>query len=775
MTLAGRNDSLQGYLTCVGLFLLLFARLLFGSLSNAMTADEPSHLASGYAWLARGQAAFWTLSERGHPLLVDAWLALPLYIAQPDVPLEDLPGWQGSYGTFIHSFRRYLDPTRRALLAGRVPEMLLTVLLAAVVYRWGRDLWSSRAGWLALAALVLDPTLVAHGRLATNGVGLVAMGTLALYVAWRWWRRTDWRHAIGLGVLLAATMLSKQSGILWAGAIALGTLYLGVAERRPWRFWAQAMAVGAVSLLLIWATYGFSFGPVPALSISLPAPLHWQGILRHRDDTGHKLVYALGMRRAGSWWWYFILAFAIKNSLPFLLAVGAGAAVLVRRRVVPDRVCALGIFFVLYTAVALVVGMNIGYRHMLPIHPILYLIVAGGLCRWAWAEQRHGWRKWTLGALGIWYIVGTAWIYPYELAYFGELAGGPAQGYRYLSDSNVDWGQSGYVVQDYVRTHPDVNTEPPDARLHPSPGRYVVGASYWQGLGLGDPGVYEWFRHREPDAVLNYSHLIFDVQPLNVRWFAQCDTPRLPLERDAVVQGMGRDDLRLLRFDCTQAWIYPGGGGAGIYALPRPRIGDPGVCFPSMLPCPNAPEDPFVATHIAHGRLSFEQAQDAQLSPSLLYEWLPGGIAFPFSSAAYAPRGGAPPSELRAADPLDAPVTMNGTLSFLGAVAYPDQDVLNVETWWQVEGGPSPRPFSIMGQLVAASGETVGMYDKLGLSPLELHTGDVLVQRHLFAAPPEGVVVWLRTGVYWLDTMERWTVDGKPALDMFLVPLEVGE
>ncbi|MEP6994209.1 MAG: hypothetical protein ABI968_06765, partial [Acidobacteriota bacterium] len=33
-----------------------------------------------------------------------------------------------------------------------------------------------------------------------------------------------------------------------------------------------------------------------------------------------------------------------------------------------------------------------------------------------------------------------AWIHPHELSYFNPLSGGPVNGARILSDSNVDWG-----------------------------------------------------------------------------------------------------------------------------------------------------------------------------------------------------------------------------------------------------------------------------------------------------------------------------------------------
>jgi hypothetical protein len=40
-----------------------------------------------------------------------------------------------------------------------------------------------------------------------------------------------------------------------------------------------------------------------------------------------------------------------------------------------------------------------------------------------------------------WYVFGVISVHPHYTAYFNELAGGPSNGWRYLSDSNVDIGQ----------------------------------------------------------------------------------------------------------------------------------------------------------------------------------------------------------------------------------------------------------------------------------------------------------------------------------------------
>ena len=44
-------------------------------------------------------------------------------------------------------------------------------------------------------------------------------------------------------------------------------------------------------------------------------------------------------------------------------------------------------------------------------------------------------------------------VHPNYLAYFNEAAGGPAQGWRWLVDSNVDWGQELPGLKRYMDTN----------------------------------------------------------------------------------------------------------------------------------------------------------------------------------------------------------------------------------------------------------------------------------------------------------------------------------
>ena len=753
-----------------GLF-VFFALLTLGADRTSLTADEPTYIACGYGLLARGTQAFPLLVQRGYTPLAIVVEALPLYLANPSIPLERLVGWPTDYSLFVKAFTPYLDPIPQTKLLARLPIIWLTMVLAVVVFRWGRDLWGPTAGLLALGVLVFDPLLLAHGRLANSDAAAVALGTVALYATWRWRQRRSWRWALATGALLGLTMLAKASGLLWATAGGLSILVTTVQRRRQGlgQLLGQGAAAAVLAGVVLWAGYGFECGPLPGSAFPVPAPTHWQNLLYLDKYTD--VNFALGLRKQGGWWWYFPLAFLIKNPLPLLIGLGIALVALVRRPLFWTNVLTLGVFPVLYASTAILEGMNLGYRFMLPIHPFLYLAIGRGLERWRPPKLGASLRRGVLGALGVWYVAMTIRVFPYEIAYFNELVGGPDGGYRYLADSNVDWGQANDVQYAYLQEHPDVNPEPPAARLSPAPGHYIVGASHLQGLGIGDVDAYEWFRHRAPEAILAHSLLIYEVPQRDLSWVAQCQEPSAPLDQASLARGTGQASLRQADFDCTTSWLYPSGGTTeGMYVLRHDLLDGPRLCPPSFLVCPAAPRDPFIARHLVQARLSYEQVVNSELPALAVYEPALGLTHPSFTSPVYAvPAGTLPPG---AGGTVSPPVFLGGPLAFLGVAAYADRGFLEVETWWQVTDGPITRPFSIMAHLVSAGGETNTVADGLGVAPVTLVKGDVIAQRHRFPGATPGSDTWLLTGAYWLDTMQRWTIQGVPRANTVAIQVE---
>src|SRR6185312_440148 len=119
-----------------------------------------------------------------------------------------------------------------------------------------------------------------------------------------------------------------------------------------------------------------------------------------------------------------------------------------------------------YFVVALTSKTQIGYRHLLPVYPFLCLWAGLGAA-WLWKRGRAA--RIAVFALGAWLAASVVSNAPHSLAYFNELAGG--RGDRWLSDSNLDWGQD----------------LPALARELAARGNPPVVLSYF---GAGDPAAY---------------------------------------------------------------------------------------------------------------------------------------------------------------------------------------------------------------------------------------------------------------------------------------------
>ena len=92
---------------------------------------------------------------------------------------------------------------------------------------------------------------------------------------------------------------------------------------------------------------------------------------------------------------------------------------------------------VVVLVIAMQSGLNIGYRHILPIIPFLCILISSGAAE-LWGGAR-GWR-FAIAALLLAHVVSSLHSYPNYLAYSNEAWGGPMRTYRYLTDSNTYWG-----------------------------------------------------------------------------------------------------------------------------------------------------------------------------------------------------------------------------------------------------------------------------------------------------------------------------------------------
>jgi hypothetical protein len=196
--------------------------------------------------------------------------------------------------------------------------------------------------------------------------------------------------------------------------------------------------------------------------------------------------------------------------------------------------------------VSITANLNIGVRHLLPVFPLTFMLVAREMNRWL---TQHGRSLFFLkvvarakgigvASLLLWQCISVVLVFPSFLAYFNEAIGGPAQGGRYVVDSNLDWGQDlrrlrafveaagiPKIAVDYFgQSSPSYelgeNYIPWGSALGPYNGWLAVSATVlmvaqarWAvDLGHRIEDSYQWLADKEPVTKIGYSIFVFDLR-----------------------------------------------------------------------------------------------------------------------------------------------------------------------------------------------------------------------------------------------------------------------
>ncbi len=618
---------MKALLSSVGASLLLaalFVQLFTASRSTSAVVDEPAHLTAGYLALTRGDLGV----NREHPPLIKAIAALPLLVVKPRLP-EPAPGGPlpGTEDFEFHYSREFLyraNDAGRLLAAARLPMMILTVLLGAVLFVWTREIAGAGAALAALALFSFEPGILGHGRLVTTDLGAAFFIMATLWTLRLTLRRGSLMGAMACGLLLGCALLAKFSTLLLlpiGGLLLLLDRFLrsreadagghgvdraGEARRRaeatrepggegsapapggsqaPTRGsrpdrsngWGRTAILAAIVLLTGWlvllAGYGFKGFPLPSLYVE------GLQLARLKNVTLEGPTYLMGEISANGFWSYYLIALLVKTPIPLLLLSAVGSVSLLRH---PSwRREAL---WLLLPPASWIVAMSalthaqIGVRYVLPAVPFLCAAAGAGLPVLAGALSRRGSKEdgaalqalkargggsaeeaaagagstACVAAGGVagpgrapararavvvvasaiiligWQAASTLAAHPYHLSWFNALAGGSQNGWKWLADSNVDWGQDLIGLRRWQEGagNPPVNlyyfgTADPEAegiRRYPygevHPGWFAVSATHLAGVYLPDRDYFAVLRERKPDVSIGGSIFLYHLDPV---------------------------------------------------------------------------------------------------------------------------------------------------------------------------------------------------------------------------------------------------------------------
>lgn len=525
--------------------------------SASAVVDEPAHLTAGLLALRRGDLTV----NREHPPLVKYAAAAaatrhPIFPPEP----EDLPRAGTDFAfAYARELLYHANDADRLLWWARLPVVVLTLAAGALVFLWGRSLLGPWAGVTALALFAFEPNLLAHGRLVTTDMGAACFSLAALACLERAQARAAGNPGrtarivnawdLLAGISLGLAFLTRYSSVLLVPIMAL---CLALDRRRPARGrWIALAATTAVALLVLQAGYvaigGFGVASLfplahPATGTLQSAPLasmeagavtRWlplavprlwlEGLdlARWKNENVEGPGYLNGRMSRDGWWSYYVLALAMKGTIPFLVLSVAGIGWLVWRGAAPARIHLLVPASALMLLTTALTRAQIGLRYVLPVIPLLCLAGA------ATAPSPGARRRAGLIAAAVLLLGWHAWcavsIHPHHLAYFNGAAGGPGAGPRRLVDSNLDWGQDLTGLARFLKARGTTRvtlyyfgTAEPSyygiQAVSPEPGWFAVSATHLAGVYLPEPDYLAVFRGRPPDADIGHSILLYHLE-----------------------------------------------------------------------------------------------------------------------------------------------------------------------------------------------------------------------------------------------------------------------
>jgi len=494
--------SKSPYFFLILILLASFSLMLSVSKQESAIMDELAHIPAGYSYLRYQD---YRLNPEHPPLvkaisaipLMSMGLSFP--IAEPSWTDNVNDQWVAG-NQFIYGSGNDAD---KVIFWARLGPILLTLLLVLLIYVWARELLGDWWGLLPAYLFALSPTVLAHGHYVTTDVGAALGVVLATYFFIKFLLKPTGSHLIFAGLAFGAAQLTKFSTALLIPYFivlvlvwAIRDFHIRQAGKKILLNFLSLAAIFAIGYVLVFLVY-FAFTldyPVSRqvsdtssilnsfknnlfadIDIKMagdkfarPLAQYLLGVLMAgQRSVGGNTAYFLGGISAVGWWYYFPVVFLLKEPVPSLMLIFIALIFCLWEfiRYFKARVYKLKslkiktktffdylgthlpefsmiVFVVFYWLYSMQSKLNIGVRHILPTLPFIYILAASGLKNWANDKfWKHSLKISLIVVLVFWCLLEAIFAYPFYLSYFNQFGGGVFGGYRYVTDSNYDWGQ----------------------------------------------------------------------------------------------------------------------------------------------------------------------------------------------------------------------------------------------------------------------------------------------------------------------------------------------
>ena len=466
--------------------------------NDSPVVDEIPHIGAGYSYVVQHSYQF---NPEHPPLAKDlAGLALlPLGLNQTAFSGNYAANWptdvngQWNFGRAL-IFQTGNDAITLVRVA-KLPMLLFFIISAWIVFIWTRKLFGDKAALLATFLFSFAPTILAHSRLVTTDIALLAGIMVSLYFFVQYLENQSTKNFWLASLALGFGLLTKFSAFLIIPLL----FFLAII----WAYAHQQRLSGIIRLAwkaVLVVIFGFVFvvGPVYQLHLlnysgqkqksdatiiletygnrQLAEPVIWAsnkpllrpfaqyglGVLMiFQRNVGGNQTFFLGNVYQEAVKAYFPFVYAMKEPIPFLILLIVAVMGFFKyfhsreqhfKYWIRNHFSEVALFFwlLLYWATSINANLNIGIRHLIPVYGATAILVAGQISViYNHIKSKRAYLAF-VGVMCAWLLAETVMVFPYYLTYFNQFAGGPTGGHVYVVDSNLDWGQDLKRLADWV-------------------------------------------------------------------------------------------------------------------------------------------------------------------------------------------------------------------------------------------------------------------------------------------------------------------------------------
>jgi len=430
---------------CLG---IMFFLLVSSINSDSPTYDEVTNTESGYQFLVNKDFRF----DPFNPPFAREIIALPALI-QKNVIYNRVIFWP------------------------RMMVVLFTLALGVLVYIFSKKLFGGLAAKLALIIFVFEPNTLSNGHYATKDLIFTFFFLLSLFYFWLWKDKFTYKRVIIFSIIIGLSLSTKLTAIPFI-LFPLLVLFLMEIKNR-WKmiksFFSKKkiwiiLSFIFITTLTLWSTYFFKLEPPlgyrfdenrpaiklaksnPLIKIALTVPIPLGSYVSTIKELFMFNYTNLYIKRSyfpgdvsidGSPGYLFPLAVLIKTPIPLLMLFFLSILFFYKNSK-NGKYLLVPLFLIFFTVIFSKTILVI--RYILPIYPLI-IIYSSQVINIKIAKRNLLYIF--LGLMMVWYIVGTLNSFPYFTSYMNETVGGAKDRYKYLADSNYDWGQGLIALKDY--------------------------------------------------------------------------------------------------------------------------------------------------------------------------------------------------------------------------------------------------------------------------------------------------------------------------------------